>query len=82
MYNSRELNSTFAGMSYYCFVVMLQMEDIDKVKQALSICYNITEVAYVYNESASKPSMLIFIYILYIYTFLLQKIQVPFLYQL
>ena len=67
MYNSRELNSTFAGMSYYCFVVMLQMADIDRVKQALSICYNIIEVAYVYNESASKPSMLIFISSIYLH---------------
>ena len=35
---------------------MVEMADIDRVKEALSVCYNKIEVVYIYNELASKPS--------------------------
>uniref|UniRef100_A0A1X7UV86 Uncharacterized protein n=1 Tax=Amphimedon queenslandica TaxID=400682 RepID=A0A1X7UV86_AMPQE len=56
VYNSRELNTSFTGINFFSFIVMVELADVDMVKEALSVCYNKIEVVYIYNELASKPS--------------------------
>uniref|UniRef100_A0A1X7UA32 Uncharacterized protein n=1 Tax=Amphimedon queenslandica TaxID=400682 RepID=A0A1X7UA32_AMPQE len=54
--NSCELNTSFTEINFFSFIFMVEMADVDRVKEALLDCYNKIEVVYNYSELASKPS--------------------------